>query len=283
MSKATDATTAATTVEQPKPKSVRQRSPAYPALDLETAIKRARSFYDYEKRNPANLIVAFGHWGFKTTSGGGMVCIAALKYFGLMSDSGSGAKRIVQLTELGARIVIDQRPVSPERDQAIKEAALRPKLHALLWRKYGTNLPSDANLRHELVFDHRFNENSVGDFIQEYKDTIRFAKLADSDTLSVESEDKEQEGDETEEEPEVPEVQQQEQTIKQNQPPPGGKIIPPGPRQDVFSLTEGPVTIQWPASLSPESYEDLADWLDIVKRKIGRSVSKVENPDRADS
>jgi hypothetical protein len=43
-------------------------------------------------------------------------------------------------------------------------------------------------------------------------------------------------------------------------------------RQDVFSLTEGPVTIQWPATLSPESYEDLGDWLDIVKRKIGRSV-----------
>jgi len=37
-------------------------------------------------------------------------------------------------------------------------------------------------------------------------------------------------------------------------------------------MTEGPVTIQWPASLSPESIEDVGDWLDIVKRKIGRSV-----------
>jgi hypothetical protein len=42
--------------------------------------------------------------------------------------------------------------------------------------------------------------------------------------------------------------------------------------QDVFSLTEGPVTIQWPASLSAESYEDFSGWLDLLKRKIGRSV-----------
>lgn len=43
-------------------------------------------------------------------------------------------------------------------------------------------------------------------------------------------------------------------------------------RQDVFSLAEGDVTIQWPASLSQESYVDLADWLDILKRKMARSV-----------
>jgi hypothetical protein len=33
------------------------------------------------------------------------------------------------------------------------------------------------------------------------------------------------------------------------------------------------VAIQWPASLSQDSYQDLADCLDIVKRKIGRSVT----------
>lgn len=46
----------------------------------------------------------------------------------------------------------------------------------------------------------------------------------------------------------------------------------PGVRQDLFSLSEGTVSIQWPASLSAASYEDLSDWLDILKRKIGRSV-----------
>jgi hypothetical protein len=53
-----------------------------------------------------------------------------------------------------------------------------------------------------------------------------------------------------------------------------GLSLPPksGTRQDVFSLTEGTVTIQWPADLSNESFEDLSAWIDILKRKIGRSV-----------
>ncbi len=52
--------------------------------------------------------------------------------------------------------------------------------------------------------------------------------------------------------------------------------VPPDTRQDIFSIGEGSVTIQWPASLSPESFEDVSAWLDILKRKIGRSV-KVES------
>jgi hypothetical protein len=75
-------------------------------------------------------------------------------------------------------------------------------------------------------------------------------------------------------------------------PPPGGNLTPEqqraqftnvlksfsppasGVRQDLFSLTEGTVSIQWPASLSPESFEDVSAWLDILKRKIGRSVKE---------
>jgi hypothetical protein len=32
--------------------------------------------------------------------------------------------------------------------------------------------------------------------------------------------------------------------------------------------------IQWPADLSAESFEDFSAWLDIVKRKIGRSLKR---------
>jgi hypothetical protein len=48
-------------------------------------------------------------------------------------------------------------------------------------------------------------------------------------------------------------------------------------RQDVFSLAEGQVMIQWPSVLSKESFEDIADWLKILERKIGRSVSEEPN------
>ena len=44
-------------------------------------------------------------------------------------------------------------------------------------------------------------------------------------------------------------------------------------RQDVFSLAEGNVTLQWPTPLSPDSIQDLKDWLEILKRKITRSAA----------
>lgn len=47
---------------------------------------------------------------------------------------------------------------------------------------------------------------------------------------------------------------------------------PAGIKRDVFSLEEGEVTITFPASLTAESYKDLVDWLDLVKRKAERAV-----------
>ncbi len=52
--------------------------------------------------------------------------------------------------------------------------------------------------------------------------------------------------------------------------------LPGTPQSDTFTLPEGIVTIQWPATLSAESYQDLGDWLNLVKRKIGRSVSRLQ-------
>ena len=53
--------------------------------------------------------------------------------------------------------------------------------------------------------------------------------------------------------------------------------IPPKPpemREDVFSLTEGDIILQWPTAISPESYADMKDWLDLVLRKIERKVTE---------
>jgi hypothetical protein len=140
--------------------------------------------------------VAAGHWGFKLKSSGGLTTVAALKGFGLMRDVESGGGgRSIQLTELALRILLDERDPSPERDAAIKQASLSPKIHAELWKKWPMELPSDGELRHQLIFEWKFNENSVADFIQEYKDTIAFATLTASDTIPVPQSDKMDEDD----------------------------------------------------------------------------------------
>ena len=42
----------------------------------------------------------------------------------------------------------------------------------------------------------------------------------------------------------------------------------------MFSLPEGEVFLQWPEPLSPESYEDFESWLNLILRKVKRSVQE---------
>lgn len=207
-----------------KKKSAKLRSPAYPGINLETAIKRADGLYKKERRNPVPFPVAVGHWGFGPKSSGGLVSVAALKSFGLLEDvERSTSGRIVKLTDLAFQILLDERPDSSERAAAIKKAALRPRIHSVIWEKYGaTEGVSDANLKHDLVFNLKFNENTVEEFIKEYKDTIAFAKLTDSDKLSLESEDKDPTEDQSEEEADMTETQQHQPSGKHNPPLTGG-------------------------------------------------------------
>ncbi len=56
----------------------------------------------------------------------------------------------------------------------------------------------------------------------------------------------------------------------------GDRTLPPkgaGMRQEVFSLDEGDVTIQWPDRISTESLKDFEEWLTILQRKVRRSVT----------
>lgn len=166
-----------------KANGARLRSPNYPGINLEAAIQRAQKFWENERRNAANVTVAMRHWGFNKPTSQSMVTLAAVKSFGLFQDSGRGENRKLKLSELALKIILDQRQVSPEREAAIKEAALKPPMHGKLWSRWGAQLPSDENLHHVLIFEYKFNENTVDGFIDEFKDTIMHAKLQDSDSV----------------------------------------------------------------------------------------------------
>jgi hypothetical protein len=172
-------------------KAKKHRSPAYPGINLAQAIKRADEFYQEERRNPASFNAASAHWGYKPTSSGALVTAAALKNFGLLTELDSGAGgRTFKISDLGMKIVADKRPESSERDAAIRQAALSPKIHRELWRKYNGNLPSDTELAHRLLWDWNFNENVIPVFVKQFRDTIAFAKLVESDKVSLGDEDK---------------------------------------------------------------------------------------------
>jgi len=305
-------------------KRKRQRSPAYPYINLETALKRAKEFYENEARNAVNIKVAVKHWGYEEKSSGGLQTAATLISFGLLKDEGIGDKRKLQLTQIALRILLDTRPDSKERGIAIKEAALAPKVHQEIWKKWGSALPSDSSLKYTLTVEWvpPFNDNAVVGFIKEYKDTIAFAKLSEADELSASTLYAGEENERVQEQhlyvPKIGDyVQWEPGGILQFQEPkcinrlsadgkfvfvegnPAGlpvdeiteqtrpePAIPPAVRnhitsnqtsgkanmrEDVFSLSEGTVTFQWPVPLSDDSIQDLKDWFKILERKISRS------------
>ena len=52
-------------------------------------------------------------------------------------------------------------------------------------------------------------------------------------------------------------------------------------KEDVFTLNEGDAVLQWPATLSSESYDDLKAWLGLMLRKIERQSISTEDSNQS--
>lgn len=155
----------------------RTRSPAYPYIALPNALEKAAVLWQVEGRHAAAVNVAMQHWGYKEDSSTGYSCVAALKKFGLVDHEGMGDTRQVKLSGLALTILLDKDPDSDERREALRTAALGPRIHTELWERYGTELPSDQSLKRYLVQERGFNEAAVDELLDEYKQTMTFAGL----------------------------------------------------------------------------------------------------------
>jgi hypothetical protein len=251
-------------------KRKRMRSPAYPYINLETAIKRVREFYDKETRNPAPLKVAVKHWGYEEKSSGGLQTAAALISFGLMKDEGTGKERKLKLTERALQILLDRRPDSEQRANAIRDAALSPKIHQQLWRRFANTDVSEDTVEHFLILELKpaFNPSVAKAVIKEYRDTIAFAKPDESAIVPLVGGDLDAEIQEDSEVSNKGGDSSRDAGQGNRNPASKNSTM----REDVFSLTEGKVVFQWPTPLSADSIADLKDWLEILQRKIARST-----------
>ena len=170
------------------PKRNKQRSPSYPGIGLESALERARTLREAEGRHVAPNEAILQHWGYSQKSSAGLVTLAALKRFGLLTTEGPGRAR---LSDLALGIILDDRELSPERDELIKQAALMPNIHAEIWNQYGGALPSDPTLRHFLRLEKGFTDGAANELVLQFRDTISFANLPPCDGVSTENGDEE--------------------------------------------------------------------------------------------
>jgi hypothetical protein len=156
----------------------RGRSPSYPAINLQTAVQRARQLYDKEHHHPTAVTTIVSHWGYSSLNGAALGVVAALKKYGLLDEEGSGEDRRARLSRLADDILSN--PDEARKKEAIREAALRPAIHREMWDKYHLDLPSDDNLLWELTRGRGFTETGATEFIREYRATVTFAELGDA-------------------------------------------------------------------------------------------------------
>lgn len=165
------------------------RSPSYPAISLKVAIEKADMLYRREGKHPTPTSTALSDIGYSTTSGAGIVALAALKKFGLIEDEGSGMDRVVKLTDLALDIILSPNDDSTGKMEAIQHAAMLPPIHSDLWKEFEGSLPSPANLRHNLIRKRNFTDSGANEFIRQFSETIAFAKLAESATIPTDTSD----------------------------------------------------------------------------------------------
>lgn len=156
------------------------RSPAYPYIDLEKALERAEALRLAEGKYEAPITSAYDAWGLGHKSSGARQTAAALRYYGLIDVSGDGDNRRVKVSDVAWQILMNQRDDKAERNNLIRESALMPAIHQHLAHQYPDGLPSDANVKHHLMFEKRFNEKSSDDVLRVFKATALYAGLFQS-------------------------------------------------------------------------------------------------------
>lgn len=237
------------------------RSPAYPYIGLGEAIEKARLILNAEKRHPATVDAIATHWKLSTKSSGLKTGISALKKFGLLDEVKGSKIQQLKLSDLALRILLDE-DSSEERKKALKTAALNPEIYRELWEKYSSDLPSDSTLRSYLLLERKFNDVYVDTFIQNYKDTISFAKLTQTDSVL-----------------ETPLIDQSfEQLFMQKESKnddqsvklPGRSASKTIFREFNLPLKEGNASIKIPCPMSQESFSLLIETLEVWKKSLVR-------------
>jgi hypothetical protein len=243
----------------PKNASADGRSVNYPFITLEAAIGQAKRLWDSVGRNAVPIPTAAAAWGYGEKSSAVRSTVSALKQYGLLQDSGDGARRQIRLTDRAFDIVLEAAG-SARRTDALRAAVLAPKIYGEIFERFAAGLPAqDHAINSFLLRDKQFNRKALAAFIASLRANIQFAGLHAGGATSR-SENFEAES------PAAANALLPGQTDSSEE------HRPPGPsNQDVYTLgAEGRVVLQWPAKLSQQSYDELLEWIELELKKIAR-------------
>jgi len=253
------------------PKAPRHRSPNHPVQDLKAALDKIKGMLGKCGRHPVTLQLAAESMGHTSVNSHAKQLFASLKYYGLLDATGSGRNRKLAVSESCERILKN----APDKAALLQHAALAPKIHQEVWEHFEQKeLPQDDVLKEYLVWGRpegqRFNPEAVDGFIERLRGTFAYAGIFANGTLGDKSDDDGEEGsfvNGTEEDVAATDSSAHKRRARARKTPMTTHM-----KEDVYTVDAGDVVLQWPARMSDDERQDLDDWLDLMKRKIKRSV-----------
>jgi hypothetical protein len=125
----------------------RKKSPRAPSIPLDEAIDRAQKVYEKEARHAAPSDVVAQDIGYKSANNGAALAVlASMRYFGLLERPSEGKLAVSKDVETYLYAPDD------EVKRALRSKWLRaPAIFADLLDAFPGELPSDANLRFDLI------------------------------------------------------------------------------------------------------------------------------------
>lgn len=106
---------------------------------------------------------------------GVLLLVGALKQYDLMiEEGGAGRQRKLKLTELALRIILDDRPESEERERFKAQAARAPAIMDDIYERWPEGSPSEQTLKHFLVLDRHFNDQTASKAVRIIKENELF-------------------------------------------------------------------------------------------------------------
>ncbi|CAG9239331.1 conserved hypothetical protein [Paraburkholderia tropica] len=258
-----------------EPRKSKERSPNFPFISLDVALQRAQAMYSHERRGGAPTVAVAKHWGYSETSSGFKQTLGALKNYGLLVDEPSSSGRMVRLSDLAVRILLDGRPDSRDRSGLLRQAALTPAVASEVFQRWPEGLPSDHTLTHFLMFDRGFQDDTA----------VRAAKILRQNEVHVDPASKDDAYDGEDDAPlseaAAPPVRREglldiAQDVV-NQLPSYPRASPEPIRSEKVARSEKiidpnglDVTITFSGEPSQETYEFLADYIELRLKRLQR-------------
>ncbi|MCM8918768.1 MAG: hypothetical protein LC540_01625 [Candidatus Thiodiazotropha sp.] len=239
------------------------RSPRYPAISLVDAVDKIKIIFSNEHRSPMMPVVAADHLGYSGLNGSSMKVLSALKKYGLLEGRGEE----LSVSNDAITIIADENVKDQsERIDALERTLVGFDLFAELNDKFSVNV-SEKNIVAFLTKT-GFKPPAARKAACSYFASVVFVEEArrnyiDADSCEIENLNESVAKISPENTIDGAVSEHSFTTLSR-------KVA--DMRQETFALDTGEVVIQWPSRMTKESFEDFSDWLEILKRKVRRTV-----------